>query len=184
MLAVLPARPVDDGNTPAQLGTTRSSTPKHLHASSVCPTADVLQCRPFTKAEGCRADGWWHPYLKEVPHMAVTLQRLSLQDAHQCLRQCSCLNTCSSSAHASATSSGLVPVFEPALSCLVAVLQGGLLRSRILGISPSRTATVCFALPLKEFLEQVTAGSGNHFLAPVALVHRLAYGSMQVDQLI
>ena len=90
--------------------------------------------------------------------MAVTLQRLSLQDAHQCLRQCSCLNTCSSSTHASATTSGLVPIFEPALSCLVAVLQGGLLRSRILGISPSRTATICFALPLKEFLEQVTAG--------------------------
>lgn len=38
------------------------------------------------------------------------------------------------------------------------VLQDGPLRSRILGISPSRTATVCFALPLKEFLEQVTAG--------------------------
>lgn len=50
----------------------------------------------FDKANGCRSDGWFHPYIKE----------------------------------------------------------NGPLRSRLLGISPPRTATVAFALPLQEFVEK------------------------------
>ena len=35
------------------------------HDASIQPAACWL-CRSFSKAEACRADGWWLPYLKEV----------------------------------------------------------------------------------------------------------------------
>ena len=59
------------------------------------------------------------------------------------------------------------------------VLQGGLLRSRILGISPSRTATACCALPLKEFLEQVTADLALKSLAS-CIDAQTGWGPVQV----
>ena len=57
---------------------------QQLYASmSAAPHCCALLCRPFTKADGCRADGWWHPYLKEVRHTVVILQGLSLSVVHQ-----------------------------------------------------------------------------------------------------
>jgi hypothetical protein len=87
---------------------------KSLTAASSC---GMLLCRLFTKADSCRADGWWHPYLKEVRCTVVMLQRLSLPGIHRLAsrRQCSWLNACSRSTCAS---SALVPGSSVcALSC-------------------------------------------------------------------